>query len=183
MSSRSILSHGWELNRKLSIVTSVTRQLFLDCDGVLADFDAGARDILGMSPNTFEQRHGRREFWRRVAKAKDFYARLPLLPDAQMLFDAVEHLDPIILTGLPLGTWAAPQKVRWAAQHFPGTRIITCMARDKYRHMTGADVLVDDRADHRDKWEAAGGIFLHHKNARSSLRQLAEIYPTVKSIG
>jgi len=112
-------------------------QLFLDCDGVLADFDAGATDILGMSTAAFEERHGRREFWRRIARAREFYARLPLMSDARTLFDAVEHLDPIILTGLPLGNWAAPQKVRWAEEHFPGTHIITCMARDKYRHMKG----------------------------------------------
>ena len=157
-------------------------QLFLDCDGVLADFDAGATEILGMSPSAFEERHGRREFWRRIAKARDFYARLPLMPDARILFEAVEHLDPIILTGLPLGDWAAPQKGRWADEHFPGTHIITCMARDKYRHMTGADVLVDDRADHRDKWETAGGVFIHHQSAQDTLRQLAEIYPTVKML-
>jgi len=155
-------------------------QLFLDCDGVLADFEAGAIDVLGMSPAAFENRYGIREFWRRIARGPDFYARLPLMPDARLLFDAVAHLDPIILTGLPLGNWAAPQKVRWADQHFPGTHIITCMARDKYRHMTGSDVLVDDRADHRSKWEDAGGIFVHHKNARDSLEQLARIYPTVK---
>ncbi len=158
----------------------MTPQLFLDCDGVLADFDAGATDILGLSPRAFEERHGRREFWRRIARAKDFYARLPLMADAKALFEAVSHLDPIILTGLPLGNWAAPQKVRWADEHFPGTHIITCMARDKYRHMKGADVLVDDRADHRGKWEDAGGIFIHHKSAQESLEQLSAIYPTVK---
>ena len=32
--------------------------LFLDCDGVLADFDAGARELLGMTPREFEQRFG-----------------------------------------------------------------------------------------------------------------------------
>ena len=153
--------------------------LFLDLDGVLADFDAGARAVLGMSAREFEAKHSRREFWRRLAKAKDFYANLPLMPDAMELFEAVRHLEPIILTGLPLGNWAAPQKVRWAAEHFPGTKIITTMARDKFRHMTGMDVLVDDRADHRDKWENAGGTFIHHKTARDSLAQLAEIYPSV----
>ena len=153
--------------------------LFLDLDGVLADFDAGARTVLGMSPRAFDERHGKREFWRRLARAKDFYAALPLMPDAMELFEAVKHLEPTILTGLPLGNWAAPQKVKWAAEHFPGTKIITTMARDKYRHMTGMDVLVDDRADHRDKWENAGGTFIHHKSARESLAQLAEIYPSV----
>ena len=155
-------------------------QLFLDCDGVLADFDAGATEVLGMSPRAFEERYGRREFWRRIARARDFYAQLPLMAHARVLFDAVAHLDPIILTGLPLGNWAAPQKVRWAEEHFPGTHIITCMARDKYRHMKGADVLVDDRADHRGRWVEAGGIFVHHKSARDSLEQLATIFPAVK---
>jgi len=158
------------------------RQLFLDCDGVLADFDAGVREILGMSPHTFEARHGRRAFWREIARTKDFYARLPLMADARTLFDGVAHLDPIILTGLPLGNWAAPQKVRWAEEHFPGTHIITCMARDKYRHMRGADVLVDDRLEHRDKWEDAGGTFVHHRDARSTLDKLAEIYPTIRAV-
>jgi len=153
--------------------------LFLDLDGVLADFDAGAKMVLRMSPKAFEAKYTRREFWRRLARAKDFYATLPLMPDAMELFEAVRHLEPTILTGLPLGNWAAPQKVKWAAEHFPGTKIITTMARDKFRHMTGMDVLVDDRADHRDKWENAGGTFIHHKNARDSIAQLARIYPSV----
>ena len=156
-------------------------RVFLDCDGVLADFDKGATAVLGLPPRAYEKRHGIGRFWQKLAQAPDFYFSLPLMDDAMELFYAVRHLDPIILTGLPRGNWAAAQKQRWAAEHFPGTRIITCMARDKYRHMEGADVLVDDRADHRDKWEAAGGIFVHHKDARSSLAQLAEIYPTVKA--
>ena len=153
--------------------------LFLDLDGVLADFDAGVQMMLAMTPRQFEARHGRREFWRRLASAPGFYANLPLMPDADLLFDAVEHLEPTILTGLPLGNWAAPQKRQWVARHFPGTKIITCMARDKFRHMTGMDVLVDDRLDHRDKWVDAGGTFIHHTSARDSLAQLAEIYPSV----
>ena len=155
-------------------------KLFLDCDGVLADFDAGARLLLGgLTPHQFEQEHSRGEFWKRLARAPDFYGSLPLMPDAQLLFDAVAHLEPTILTGLPIGNWAAPQKVRWAASHFPGTPIITTMARDKFRHMTGADLLVDDREDHRANWEDAGGTFIHHRDARSSLIELAAIFPSV----
>ena len=110
-------------------------KLFLDCDGVLADFDAGATALLGMSPRQFEERKGRGAFWKRLATAPDFYGSLPQMPDAQILFEAVKHLHPTILTGLPLGKWAAPQKVKWAATHFPGVPIITCMARDKHKHM------------------------------------------------
>ena len=75
--------------------------------------------------------------------------------------------DPIILTGLPRGNWAADQKVRWAAQYFPGTRIITTLARDKRDHCRDGDVLVDDQLRHAALWREAGGIFIHHRNART----------------
>ena len=155
--------------------------LFLDADGVLADFDAGATALFGMSVADFEARRGRREFWRRIAAASNFYGSLPQMPDAQILFDGVKHLEPTILTGLPLGNWAAPQKVKWAATHFPGVPIITCMARDKHKYMQPGDILVDDRENHRATYEAEGVVFVHHKNAKDSLRQLAKIFPSVKA--
>ena len=156
-------------------------RLFLDADGVLADFDRGARELLGMSPKAYIAKHGRGAFWKRLARAKNFYGSLPQMPDAPLLFEAVKHLKPTILTGLPLGEWAAPQKVKWAAEHFPGVPIITCMARDKHKHMQPGDVLVDDREKHRPAYEEAGVVFVHHKNAEDSLRQLAKIFPSVKA--
>ena len=148
-------------------------QLFLDCDGVLADFDRGAAAVLGLPPRVFEARHGRREFWQRLARHPDFFAGLPLLPDALELWRAVEHLGPVILTGLPLGDWAAPQKMAWAARHFPGTRMITTMARAKRDHMQApGDVLVDDTPTHRALWEEAGGVFVLHRSAADSIAAL-----------
>jgi hypothetical protein len=153
------------------------RQLYLDCDGVLADFDAGATAVLGLPPRKFQDRHGPRRFWKELAAAPDFYFSLPLMPDATELFEAVRHLDPIILTGLPLGGWAAEQKVRWAAEHFPGTRIITTMARDKRDHASEGDVLVDDLLKHRHLWEEAGGVFVHHTSAVRTIEELAAYFP------
>ena len=155
------------------------RRLFLDADGVLADFDEGARRLLGMTPRQYEAKHGRGAFWKRLATAKNFYGTLPEMNDARLLFDGVKHLKPTILTGLPLGKWAAPQKMEWAAEHFPGVPIITCMARDKHKHMHSGDVLVDDRENHRAAYEAAGVVFVHHRSAEDSLRQLSAIFPSV----
>lgn len=152
------------------------RQLYLDCDGVLADFDTGAKVVLGKTPEVFIAKYGMGRFWQRLARAPDFYARLPVMPGARDLFDAVRHLDPIILTGLPRGNWASDQKMRWAAEHFPGTRIITCMARDKRNHAQHGDVLVDDTLKHRHLWEEAGGIFIHHCKVADTLGQLSRYF-------
>ena len=148
------------------------KQIYLDCDGVLADFDAGAEAIFGMPPEAFEKRHGAREFWRRLALAEDFFGALPPLPDAQALYEAVRHKDPIILTGMPRGDWAEPQKRRWAERHFPGVPVITTMAALKHEHRHPGDVLVDDRDKHRHLWENQGGVFIHHKDAQSSIAEL-----------
>jgi len=67
--------------------------------------------------------------------------------------------------------------VRWAERYFPGTRIITTLARDKRDHAKEGDVLVDDQDRHRHLWEGAGGIFIHHRSAARSLDRLAAYFP------
>jgi hypothetical protein len=151
------------------------RQIFLDCDGVLADFDKGAEQVLGLPPGAFEKRHGPGQFWQRLAKADGFFDGLDPLSDAYELYEAVRHKDPVILTGLPRGNWAEPQKRRWAERHFPGVPVITTLAALKHEHTHPGDVLVDDRDKHRHLWEAEGGVFIHHKDARSSIVELKRL--------
>src|SRR5438270_303569 len=93
--------------RRVPPVETERMQLYLHCDGVLADFDAGVRALLGIGPKPFQARYGLSRFWRALARRPDFYADLPLMADARELFDGVRHLDPIVLTGLPRGDWAA----------------------------------------------------------------------------
>ncbi len=132
-----------------------------------------------MPPREFERRFGLGKFWSRLARAPGFYASLPECPDARELFDAVAHLRPVILTGCPRGGWAEAQKVDWAARHFPGVPIITCMARDKRNHAAPGDVLVDDTLKHRHLWEEIGGVFIHHRTARETIAELRERYPAL----
>jgi hypothetical protein len=148
------------------------RQIYLDCDGVLADFETSAREILGISSAAFERRHGPGQFWRRLARADGFFEHLNLLPDAMDLYGAVRAKAPIILTGMPHGKWAEPQKRAWAARHFPGVPMITTAAALKREHCHPGDVLVDDRDYHRHLWEKAGGVFIHHKSAKASIGAL-----------
>lgn len=159
------------------IVCSIPqRRLFLDCDGVLADFDSYAGMIFGMHPRAAEKEIGTPEFWSRLQNHDGgFYRNLPVMHDALELYQAVKHLDPVILTGLPLGDWAEPQKREWGAQHFPGVKMICCMSKDKRAHMKPGDVLVDDFLRYKDLWEEAGGVFIHHTSARASLEELREL--------
>jgi hypothetical protein len=148
-------------------------QIYLDCDGVLADFDKGAADLLKMPARAFEKRFGLGQFWKRLATAPGgFFEQLELMPDAMELYEAVGHTGPIILTGLPRGNWAEPQKRRWAERHFPGVEVITTSAALKREHCHPGDVLIDDRDQYRHLWEKEGGVFIHHRNAAASIAAL-----------
>jgi hypothetical protein len=149
-------------------------QVYLDCDGVLADFDKGAEAVFGMTPREFERRFGLQRFWSKLAATPDFFLRLDLLPDAMDLYQAVRHLDPVILTGLPRGNWAEPQKRRWAEKHFSGVPVITTAAALKREYCHPGDALIDDRDKYRHLWEGVGGIFIHHVNAATSIAALRE---------
>ncbi|WP_265570257.1 5' nucleotidase, NT5C type [Sphingomicrobium nitratireducens] len=155
----------------------MTRKLFLDCDGVLADFDGGVERLTGLSPHALQEERGVGGFWKALARADGFYEHLDPLPGAMEMVDRVAHLDPVILTGLPIGKWAEPQKRAWAKRHFPRLEVITCMARDKWRYGSPGDVLVDDREKQRASWEEqASGLFILHRSVEDSLDQLSEIF-------
>lgn len=154
--------------------------IFLDCDGVLADFDAHALAYFGKPPRVAEREMGAERFWRELEERGDFYRSMPVMSDAAALVDGVRHLSPTILTGCPRGNWAEAQKVGWAAEHFPGIPIITCRSADKRNHAKPGDVLIDDWPQHRHRWLQMGGHFISHYDAETSLAALWAIYPDLQ---
>lgn len=146
--------------------------LFLDLDGVLADFDAHVRALFGASPA--ELRLG--DMWDKAAKAPGFFETMPPTPDAMELWDFCEPFHPTILTGLPRGTWAEPQKRNWVARHLGAdVPVIACLARDKCSFASPGDILVDDTTKYRHLWEANGGIFVRHRSAAQSIEELRRL--------
>jgi len=81
---------------------------------------------------------GPEAFWSRIRGRGDFYRNLPLIADAMDLYEAVAHLKPIILTGCPECGWSEPQKIAWAAHHFPNVTMITCRSKDKHLWAMGS---------------------------------------------
>ena len=154
--------------------------IFLDCDGVLADFDSYAHDYFGNPPREYERLMGSERFWRELEAKGDFFRNLPLMHDARDLYEGVRHLSPTILTGCPRGDWAEAQKVAWAEEHFPGVPIITCKSANKRDYAKPGDVLIDDWHQHRARWIEMGGVWITHTCAETSLAALWAHYPELK---
>lgn len=157
-------------------------QLFLDLDGVLADFDEAAYKILNMNPRRFEKQMGSAAFWSRLEYSNDnertyFFENLNIMHDALDLYFAVKHCNPIILTGIPKQYKNADEeKNKWIDKHFGSDmpRII-CYSKDKRNYMEPGDVIVDDWPQHRHLWEEAGGIWVDHKSAEFTIKALQKL--------
>lgn len=152
------------------------KRLYLDCDGVLADFDSGFESKFGMTSNEFEEVNSTKSFWQTIRNDLNFFGTLPLMPDALELYDAVKHLRPIILTGVPFGQWAEHQKFKWRDNHFKGVPMVTCRSKDKRDYCQPGDVIIDDLAKYKLLWEEAGGNFILHTSAQQSIKELKSIW-------
>lgn len=152
-------------------------QLFLDCDGVLAGFTQYFVEVYGVDPHDFEATNGTESLYRDLRNHPDFYFKLPVLEEGRRLYEAVKHLYPIILTGRPRDgqVWAAEQKHRWTAKHFPGVETIVCLSKEKCNYMQMGDVLVDDRLKYSKHWLNAGGLFVHHKSTAETITELQRL--------
>lgn len=151
-------------------------QLFLDCDGVLADFDSHFKMLFGETPQAFEETHGAQVFWDTIRYGTEaFYRDLPLMSDARILMDSVSHFRPIILTGCPYGGWAETQKMEWAETHFPGVPLVACKSSKKALYCRPGDIIIDDRPHYKPFWEDALGTWIVHHSARESVEELTAI--------
>jgi hypothetical protein len=152
-----------------------TIQLFLDLDGVLVDFDAGVQKATGHLPGDLTLR----KMWSSLARSNQFFAHLSWTHDGYNLWQATQVFNPIILTGLPHGSWADPQKRAWCARELgEDIPVITCMSRDKAKEASLAitkgatPILIDDRPHYKDLWCDMGGIFITHTSTKESLEHL-----------
>lgn len=152
------------------------KRLYLDCDGVLADFNQGFLNEFEVAPESFEAANGSAAFWKAIRNCNGFFEHLPLMEDAKELFLEVQHLRPIILTGCPFGNWAELQKMRWRDKHFRGIPMVTCMSKHKRDYCLEGDVLIDDTLKYKQLWEEAGGVFIHHVNAKQSIQEFNKVW-------
>ena len=151
--------------------------IFCDLDGTLSDFEKKVKEITGSLPDG----QPKDDMWRAIETydgggGDGFYAQLDWMEDGKQLWNAIKPLQPKILSGVPLGEWAAEQKRRWVARELGWhVKVLTCLAADKHLHCREGAVLIDDSVKLRGDWEAAGGVFVHHQSTKATLKQLKQL--------
>lgn len=151
--------------------------LYLDMDGVLADFDKAAEAILGMPCHKYEFIWGPKRLWERLNDVPWFWSDIEPMADMPELVDAVAHLRPKVLTALPRdgADTAAARKQAWIVKHLGPDwtyRIITCRTHEKPNFCMPGDIMVDDRALNLDAWKARGGHYVVHTSAAQTIQEL-----------
>ena len=159
-------------------------KLYLDMDGVVADFDEYAERILGSVPG-----HNGiypDEQWVKIAANPRLYRDLKKTSYADELvsecvdFAILKGYELLFLTAVPKGNdikWAFYDKVIWAQNFYPEIPVhFGPYSIDKWHHCQSGDILIDDRPSNIDEWRAAGGIAIHHTAIDSTLFQLSKLY-------
>lgn len=148
--------------------------IFVDMDGVVADFDGHYEALFGVRPARWPQHDTHN--WAQVDACSDFFLTIPMMADAQELLDGLRPREFTMLTGVPASVdQCANQKIEWCRLNIGSDQsIICCPSKDKYLHGRPGDILIDDWLRYRDRWVVMGGVFIHHTSARSSLEKLRE---------
>jgi 5'(3')-deoxyribonucleotidase len=157
------------------------KTLFLDMDGVVADFDAYAEMLLGKRTPGEKWPH---EDWQKLREQKRMYRDLPKTPEADELvaycrkFAEERSLNLFFLTAVPKGNdmhWAFYDKVHWVQEYYPDIPVMFGpFSHDKHIHCTPNDILIDDRTSNINEWNAAGGNGIQHRgDLANTLRQLS----------
>ena len=79
------------------------RNLYLDSDGVLADFDSFILDRFGKTGPEIKEEVGEHKLWEMIHSIPNFFQQLPKMPGADRLVSGLRHLHPTILTGVHEG--------------------------------------------------------------------------------
>ena len=154
--------------------------IYLDMDGVLANWEAKAKELIGDDWRAEVQKAN----WGGLYSYKDLFAIIEPMDDALELYDAClviagsrERVQ--ILTALPNRAnfpSAAQDKINWIHKHIhPEVRVnFGPRAQDKQWHCQNGDVLIDDKERNIVQWVARGGCGIIHTSARDSIIKLTQ---------
>jgi 5'(3')-deoxyribonucleotidase len=166
--------------------------IYLDMDGVLADFNTAAREFIKATKEEQEQAEsaGRwpREKWATLRDQTHFYRHLPKMPQADELVTLARRFrDELnwelrILTAIPHSNdmhEVFHDKFLWIQDYYPDIRVhFGPYSEDKQLHAKPGDILVDDRTSNCLQWRSAGGLAVqvHSGKFQEALDQLYTLF-------
>ena len=159
--------------------------IYLDMDGVIADFDQRFMDVSGMTPNEYKDKFGMKKFWNLIDEENKikFWTGIPLMPGAKELVDYISQYDYEILTAPSVRKQSKLGKIVWLrkihADLFPNTPKVNFKpAKEKHQiksSLTKSDILIDDKASTIDNWNSTGGTGILHTSAEDTIKQLKQL--------
>ena len=159
-------------------------KVYLDMDGVLADFDQRFEDISGMKPKEFEAKYGTKEFWNLIDEENkiSFWVGIKPMPGAAALVNAVKKYNYELLTSPSAKKQSYLGKILWVRNHSDilggKPRINFKRAKEKHEvkpELAKTDILIDDREDTIGRWNAAGGTGIVYKSIGQVLNDLKKL--------
>lgn len=144
-------------------MTHVPRTLYIDLDGVMADFDGAFPLVFGLDHKSLADD----DMWHHINSHASFFRDLPPMTGAVEFFRLVEHLNPVILTACPEFNYpdVAAQKRAWVRAHLSHSCLVLPVLGGRHKplfmHQVG-DVLIDDWGKNCEAWNAAGGVAIKH---------------------
>ena len=145
-------------------------RLFVDMDGVLADFDTGHELVFGVRADKMTDNVD----WTAVRNVPDFYLNLPPMWDMARLWGYIRRYQPIVLTGVPSAVpEASDNKIAWVRKYLGHhVEVRCCRSKDKCLHAQPGDILIDDWEKYRGRWIAEGGTWITHRSAEETIQKL-----------
>lgn len=171
--------------------------LYLDMDGVLADFNTAAEQFIQATAQEHREAAERGRWldhhWQQLAQQENFYRDLPKMPGADRLVAVARQFLDLpewqvrILTAIPKGNDMPScfhDKIDWINEHYPGFRVyFGPYSEDKQHHCQPGDILVDDRTSNVTQWRARGGVAVqvHTAAYNQAILELDELFLEINS--
>lgn len=149
-------------------------KLYLDLDGVLADFDKQFEKISGgIKPRDYEAKYGKEYFWRLITnEGEKYWTDMEWMKDGKQLFDYLKPYSPTILSAPSRNRSSRTGKKIWVKNKLDNTPLILANAEDKQNYSSPNSILIDDRLSNIQQWNDKGGIGIFHTNTKDTLKQL-----------
>ena len=159
-------------------------KVYLDMDGVIANFDQRFEDISGMKPHEFESKYGKKAFWNLIDEDNkiSFWVGIKPMPGAKALVDYVKKYNYELLTSPSSKKQSYLGKILWVRNNSGilggKPRINFKKAKEKHQiknNLSQSDILIDDRMDTIERWNNAGGTGIHYESASQVLNDLKKL--------